>query len=65
MAYIGLEPKSSHTIKYSQPLELVLFHVIIPHINCFKCFYYPQLLNNYLIFPDLTYFVPCSNHEVS
>jgi len=27
LAYIGLEPKSSHTIKYSQPLELVLFHV--------------------------------------
>ena len=33
MAHIGLEPKSSHTIKYSQPLELVLFHVIVPHIN--------------------------------
>jgi len=28
MAYIGLEPKSSHTIKYSQPLKLVLFHII-------------------------------------
>jgi len=28
MAYLGLEPKSSHTIKYSQPFELVLFHVI-------------------------------------
>jgi len=27
MAYIGLEPKSLHTIKYSQPLELVLFHI--------------------------------------
>jgi len=27
MAYIGLEPKSSHTIKYSQPFELVLFHM--------------------------------------
>ena len=25
---IGLEPKSSHTIKYSQLFELVLFHVI-------------------------------------
>jgi len=41
VAHIGLEPKSSHTIKYSQPLELVLFHVIDPHINYFKYFYYP------------------------
>jgi len=48
MACIRLKPKSSHTIKYSQPFELVLFHIIVPHINCFKCFYYPQLLNNYL-----------------
>ena len=29
LAYIRLEPKSSHTIKYSQPFELVLFHIII------------------------------------
>jgi len=29
--YIGLEPKSSHRIKYSQPLELVLFHVTLNH----------------------------------
>jgi len=42
VAHIGLEPKSSHTIKYSQPLELVLFHVIDLHINCFKCSYYPS-----------------------
>jgi len=28
LAYIELEPKSSHTIKYSQPFELVLFHII-------------------------------------
>jgi len=28
MAYIGLEPKFSHMTKYSQPLELVLFHII-------------------------------------
>jgi len=28
LAYIGLEPKSSHTIKYSQPFKLVLFHII-------------------------------------
>ena len=28
LAYIGLEPKSYHTIKYSQPLELILFHII-------------------------------------
>ena len=41
VAHIRLEPKSSHTIKYSQPLKLVLFHIIVPHINYFKCFYYP------------------------
>jgi len=28
MTYIGLEHKSSHINKYSQPFELVLFHVI-------------------------------------
>ena len=49
MAYIGLEPKSSHTIKVSQPLELVLFHIIPIRIKYLKCFYNPQLLNNYLI----------------
>ena len=49
MAYVGLEPKSSHTIKYSQPFELVLFHVIALRIKCLKDFYYPHLLNNYLI----------------
>jgi len=58
MAYIGLEPKSFHTIKYSQPLELVLFHVISLCIKCLKGFHYPHLFNNYLInyliFPGLT-----------
>jgi len=49
MVYIRLEPKSSHTINYSQPLELVLFNVITLHIKCLKGFYYPHLLNNYLI----------------
>jgi len=49
MAYIGLEPKFSHTFKYFQSLELVLFHVITIHIKYFNCFYYPHLLNNYLI----------------
>jgi len=28
ISHIGLEPMSSHTIKYSQPIEQVLFHVI-------------------------------------
>jgi len=28
MAYIGLKLKSSHTFKYSQLLELELFHVM-------------------------------------
>jgi len=49
MTYIGLEPKPSHTIKYSQSLELVLFHIIAHHIKCLKGFYYPPVLNNYLI----------------
>ena len=61
LAYIGLEPKSSQTIKYSQPLELVLFHVMALCIKCLKGFYYPHLLNNYLInyliFSGLT---PCN-----
>jgi len=48
MAYIGHEPKSSHTIKYSQPLELVLFHVMTVSTNCHKGFHHPHLLNNYL-----------------
>jgi len=48
LTYIGLEPKSFHTIKYSQPLELVLFHITTININCHKGFYYPHLLNNYL-----------------
>jgi len=49
LAYIGLKPKSSHTIKYSQPFELVLFHIIAFRIKCLKGSYYPHLLNNYLI----------------
>ena len=48
MTYLGLKPKSFHTTKYSQPLELVLFHVISICIKCHKGFYYPHLLNNYL-----------------
>ena len=36
MAYIGLEPKSSHTFKYFKPLELVLFHIITIRIKCLK-----------------------------
>jgi len=36
MAYIRLEPKSFCTIKYSQPLELVLFHIIHVRIKVIK-----------------------------
>jgi len=36
-------------IKYSQPFELVLFHIIALRIKCLKGSYYPHLLNNYLI----------------
>jgi len=28
IAYLGLEPKSSHKIKYSQPFKLIFFHII-------------------------------------
>jgi len=28
LTYIRLKPKFSHIIKYSQPLELVIFHII-------------------------------------
>jgi len=49
MAYIRVEPKSSHTFKYSQPFKLVLFHIIAIHIKSLKGSYYPHLLNNYLI----------------
>jgi len=44
-----LNPSPLTQPKYSQPLELVLFHVIPIRIKYLKCFYYPQLLNNYLI----------------
>ena len=55
MTYIRLEPKSSHTFKYSQPLELVLFHIIAIHIKSLKGSYYPHLFNNYLNFLGLTF----------
>jgi len=35
-AYTRLEPKSFHTIEYSQPIEQVLFHVIHARIKCNK-----------------------------
>ena len=58
MAYIGLEPKSYNTIKYSQPFKLVLFHIIKIRMKCHKGSYYLHLLNNYLfnylIFSGLT-----------
>jgi len=40
--------KSPHTIKYSQPFELVLFHIIPVSIKCHKGFRYLHLLINYL-----------------
>jgi len=39
MAYMGLEPKSFHTIKYSQPFDLVLFHIINLNIKYQKGFH--------------------------
>ena len=48
LANIGLEPKSSHITKYSQPFELVLFHIIHIRIKCHKGSHYPHLLINYL-----------------
>ena len=44
-----LNPSPLTQSKYSQPLELVLFYVIVFCIKCLKGFYYPHLLNNYLI----------------
>ena len=46
MAYIGLKPKSYHIIKYSQPLELVLFHVIHVSTKCHKGSHHPPLVIN-------------------
>jgi len=46
LAYIGLKPKFFHTMKYSQPFELVLFHVTSINIKCHKGFNYPHLLIN-------------------
>ena len=57
MAYIGLKPKSFHTIQYSQPLELVIFHIIAINIKCLKDSYYPHILNNYLNFSGLIVYV--------
>jgi len=42
MAYTELEPKFNIT-KYSQPLELVMFLVITPHINYYNGPFYPHL----------------------
>jgi len=36
LAYLGLEPKSSHTTKYSQPFKLVLFHITQSTLNALK-----------------------------
>ena len=44
-----MNPSSLTQSKYYQPFELVLFHVIAIRIKYLKCFYYPHLLNNYLI----------------
>jgi len=40
--------------KYSQPFELILFHIIKAIIKYHKDSNYPQLLNNYLNFSGLT-----------
>ena len=44
MANIRLEPKPSHTIKYPQPLELVLFHITSTTFKCHKGFHDSHLL---------------------
>jgi len=46
LAYIGLKPKSSHTIKYFQPFKLVLFHITLININYHKGSHYSHLLIN-------------------
>ena len=58
MAFTWLKSKSSHTTKYSQPFELVLFLVIIVWTKCHKgsitAFILNNYLFNYLIFSGLT-----------
>ena len=39
LAYTGLELKSSHTIKYSHPFKLALFHVIRFIFKCYRCYF--------------------------
>jgi len=48
MTYIGFEPKFFHTLKYSQPFELVLFHITSINIKFHKGSHYPHLLIIYL-----------------
>jgi len=43
-----LNPSPLTQLKYSQPLELILFHVIQTRIKYHKCSSYPHLLINYL-----------------
>jgi len=69
MTYIRLKPKSSHMTKYSQPLELVLFHIIKACIKCHKGSQYPHLLHNYLFnylnFSGLTHKIYDIIHHIS
>jgi len=44
MTYIGLEPKFPHTNKYSQPFELVLFHIIAIRIKWLKRLLLPAFI---------------------
>jgi len=46
---LDMNPSPFTQSKYSQPLELVLFHIITIHIKCLKDSYYQHILNNYLI----------------
>jgi len=39
-------PSPFNMSKYSQPLELVLLHIIKANINCHNGFYYSHLLIN-------------------
>jgi len=42
----NLIPSPLNTIKYSQPFELILLHIIIPSIKCHKGSHYLYLLIN-------------------
>ena len=46
LTYIRFKPKSFNTIKYSQSLKLILFHITTINIKSYKGSHYSHLLIN-------------------